>query len=86
MCLYLFERPNGFVIIIKLAIRGVSLHLMPGERLGLVGLNGAGKTSILNIITGHISRTAGNLFIAGQKQPLAAKPNPNYNTTFYLQV
>ncbi len=35
-----------------IALKGVSLRVMPGERLGLLGPNGAGKTTLFNVISG----------------------------------
>ena len=34
------------------ALDGVSFHVLPGEILGLVGPNGSGKTTCINVITG----------------------------------
>ena len=39
------------------AVRGVSLKVRMGQVIGLVGANGAGKTSLLNAITGLVPRT-----------------------------
>lgn len=39
------------------AVRGVSLKVDAGQVVGLVGANGAGKTSVLNAITGLVPRT-----------------------------
>jgi branched-chain amino acid transport system ATP-binding protein len=39
------------------AVRGVSLSVTPGSIAGLVGANGAGKTSTLNAITGLVPHT-----------------------------
>lgn len=40
---------------------GVSLTIDPGERTGLVGKNGAGKSSLANIIAGVIAPGTGNI-------------------------
>jgi branched-chain amino acid transport system ATP-binding protein len=44
------------------AVRGVSLEVPDGAIIGLVGANGAGKTSTLNAITGLVARR-GRTFI-----------------------
>jgi branched-chain amino acid transport system ATP-binding protein len=38
------------------AVRGVSLEMGRGQVVGLVGANGAGKTSVLNAVTGLVPR------------------------------
>ena len=40
-------------------LRGVTFQLNPGEHVGLVGRNGAGKTTIFRIITGAESADKG---------------------------
>src|SRR5260221_10133377 len=39
----------------------VTLSVAPGEKVGLVGRNGCGKTSLLRILTGHQSADAGEV-------------------------
>ncbi len=41
--------------------RDVNWQITPGERIGLVGQNGTGKSTILRIITGEYQPTEGNL-------------------------
>lgn len=47
------------------AVRGVSLKVRIGQVVGLVGANGAGKTSVLNAITGLVPR-GGQVSFEGQ--------------------
>jgi len=47
------------------ALRGVDFHLMPGEILGLVGDNSAGKSTLMKILTGAYQRDAGEVLIDG---------------------
>ena len=49
----------------KHAVRGLTLGCPAGERFGFLGINGAGKSSTLNVLTGDISPTSGEIFIAG---------------------
>ena len=37
------------------ALRGADFEIMPGEVIGLVGENGAGKSTTMKVITGYIS-------------------------------
>ena len=39
----------------------VSLEVVPGERVGLIGRNGEGKTTLLRIITGELRADAGTV-------------------------
>jgi simple sugar transport system ATP-binding protein len=48
------------------ALRRVNLRLMPGEVLGLVGDNSAGKSTLMKILTGAYLRDAGEILIDGR--------------------
>jgi len=43
------------------AVDACSLSLQPGSITGLIGPNGSGKTTVFNLITGFISRDAGDV-------------------------
>lgn len=45
------------------SVRGISFAVSPGECFGLLGVNGAGKTTIFRILTGDIFPSRGNAFI-----------------------
>jgi branched-chain amino acid transport system ATP-binding protein len=47
------------------ALDGVSLTLGEGERVALVGANGAGKSSLLNAISGVVRPSGGKVRVAG---------------------
>ncbi len=42
-------------------LSGTTWRLGPGDRLGLVGVNGAGKTSVLRLLTGDLAPTQGRV-------------------------
>lgn len=48
------------------ALRGVSLQVRAGELVGLVGPNGSGKTTFVNLVAGAFRPSAGQLKVAGQ--------------------
>ena len=43
-------------------LEGVTLAVAPGEKVGLVGRNGCGKTSLLKILAGEMNADAGEIF------------------------
>jgi ribose transport system ATP-binding protein len=49
------------------ALKGVDLTVGDGEVLGLIGENGAGKSTILNIISGVLPYDSGSLILDGQE-------------------
>jgi ABC-type branched-subunit amino acid transport system ATPase component len=44
----------------------IDFSLHEGERLAVIGANGAGKTTFINICTGFLKPQAGRVFFAGQ--------------------
>jgi len=47
------------------ALDGVNFHLMPGEILGLVGDNSAGKSTLMKVLSGAYTRDSGEIFLGG---------------------
>lgn len=64
-----------------IAVKNVSFTVNDGEILGFLGLNGAGKSTIMNIMTGYISMTEGSVKINGYDillNPAEAKRHIGY--------
>lgn len=55
-----------------MALRGIDLHVDPGEFLTIVGPNGAGKTTLLRILATLSRPTQGRVNIAGHVLPSGA--------------
>ena len=56
-------------------LQGITLTLAPGERVGLVGCNGVGKSTLLKILVGILPMQQGALEVAGltmQRENFAA--------------
>jgi ABC-2 type transport system ATP-binding protein len=53
------------------AVNDVNLQIEQGEILGLIGHNGAGKTTIIKMIVGLLSPTSGSVEIMGQNMAKA---------------
>ncbi len=58
------------------AIRDINIEIAEHGIIGLLGSNGAGKSTTMNIICGTLNQTEGNVYINGidaRKDPEAAK-------------
>ena len=61
------------------ALKDVDLELHEGEVLGLMGDNGAGKSTIVKIIAGNLSPTNGELFVDGQVKAFSSPADARSN-------
>lgn len=52
------------------ALKNVSFDVHKGEKVGLVGLNGSGKSTMLKIVAGVMSATKGSVSVRGRIAPL----------------
>jgi ABC-2 type transport system ATP-binding protein len=65
----------------KLAVDDLTFSVAPGEVLGFLGANGAGKSTTMRMIAGFISPTAGQVSVCGhdiEKAPVQAKSCMGY--------
>ncbi|MFV0504589.1 MAG: ABC transporter ATP-binding protein [Lachnospirales bacterium] len=65
----------------NIAVDNLSFTVNPGEILGFLGSNGAGKTTTMNIMTGYLAATSGDVLINNidiVEQPEICKKNIGY--------
>jgi lipopolysaccharide transport system ATP-binding protein len=78
-------RDHGLTVV--RVINGISLELKDGDRLGLVGHNGAGKTSLLRVLAGVYEPTGGWISVEGSVIPLLdINLGIDYESTGYENV
>jgi branched-chain amino acid transport system ATP-binding protein len=49
------------------AVASFSMDICKRELVGLIGHNGAGKTTVCNMVTGVYRPTQGDVFLAGER-------------------
>lgn len=52
------------------ALKNVSFNIQKGDALGLIGLNGSGKSTMLKVIAGVLKPTKGSVAVMGEVAPL----------------
>ena len=63
------------------ALKNVSFEINKGEIVGFLGQNGAGKTTIMRILTSYLPATSGTVIVAGydvSKNSLAIRKKIGY--------
>ncbi len=55
----------------------VDLQFLPGNCYGIIGANGAGKSTFLRLLTGELESTSGSIFIDPDKRVSVLKQNQN---------
>ncbi|MES2973722.1 MAG: ABC transporter ATP-binding protein [Pseudomonadota bacterium] len=48
------------------AVDSISVQIHEGEVVGLIGTNGAGKTTFINMVTGYLKPTRGSIALGGE--------------------
>ena len=66
-------------------LRGVSFHIAPGEAVGLIGANGAGKSTIMKLVLGLLPCTEGEIRVDGVRVEKKTLPQIRRALGFVLQ-
>lgn len=66
----------------NLVLNDVNLVIKKGDRIGLVGESGGGKTTLVNILTGMLSATSGSVLLDGKD--VTQKPAELWENISYL--
>lgn len=62
-------RTEGHRVVVK-ALRNVSFEAHDGDRIGLIGRNGSGKTSLLRVLAGVYTPSSGQITVTGRVAPV----------------
>ena len=52
------------------AANNVSMEVGAGEVVGIIGTNGAGKTTFVNMITGYLRPSSGHIWLGGEERDI----------------
>src|SRR5262249_42061830 len=48
-------------------VRGIKIHVQPGEKVAFVGLSGSGKSTLAKLMTGTLEPTEGRVLVDGRE-------------------
>ena len=66
------------------AADALTLDIPAGQKISLIGANGAGKTTFVNMVTGYLKPDSGTILLDGIDigQTLATKRSPAWHLPF----
>ncbi|OYZ20728.1 MAG: hypothetical protein B7Y39_10175 [Bdellovibrio sp. 28-41-41] len=64
------RRPVSKVMEKVAALKNINIEFRHGDRIGIIGRNGAGKSTMLKVISGIYKPSSGKLTVSGNIQPL----------------
>jgi iron(III) transport system ATP-binding protein len=69
----MLEVKNVSLAFTREVLKNVNLQIQPGDRLGIVGESGEGKSSLLKILSGQLAPNQGTLCLDGKELPHASQ-------------
>lgn len=70
------------VFIDKLIFENVSININEGEKVAIVGMNGTGKSTLLNILSGMLNYDEGDIFISKDTKIAYLEQNTTIRSSF----
>lgn len=72
----------------EMILNHINLELYSGEVLGIIGMNGVGKSTLVSVISGNLQPTSGELYLLGEETCFSspAKAIKSGVTTLYQTV
>ena len=49
--------------IVDIVLKDISFNVEDGDKIGILGLNGTGKTTLLNILAGELEKDSGEIYV-----------------------
>jgi ATP-binding cassette subfamily F protein 3 len=69
----------------RVILSGISLSIEPGERIGIVGRNGTGKSTLMKILTGQLKHDLGSIVLQRGCRAGYLQQDPNLDPTESLR-
>ena len=72
----------------EIILNEVSFHVSEGERIGIIGDNGTGKSTLLSIIAGSLTHDSGSIYISAKTDLGYLRQNDNFmsDNTVYKEM
>lgn len=64
----------------EIILNEVSFHVSEGERIGIIGDNGTGKSTLLSIIAGSLTQDTGDIYISAKTDLGYLRQNDNFSS------
>ncbi len=66
--------------------KNLDLHIKAGEKVGLIGYSGAGKSSLVNLLLRYFKATSGEILVDGQDISSVTQDSLRENIAVILKI
>jgi ABC transport system ATP-binding/permease protein len=71
---------------IKNIFEDISLEIGSGEKIGLIGVNGSGKSSLMKVLSGIVERDAGDIYTNGSVSIAYLSQDPTHDISIWQKL